>query len=173
MKKLILTIAAVSAAVVASASTVKWTASNVLDHTGGALNDSTYKNAYAATVYFFNSDGTVFASCASSADTSYSMKQFTATTSDSFTVGTTYLAQLVITGTEGTTEYTYTTGKEEFTVGAAAPSLNFSTGTDFDSFTGTSYAAASWTGGSSVPEPTSGLLLLLGVAGLALKRRRA
>ena len=33
---------------------------------------------------------------------------------------------------------------------------------------------SSWsTAGSSVPEPTSGLLLLLGVAGLALKRKRA
>ena len=33
--------------------------------------------------------------------------------------------------------------------------------------------ASDWTTYSSVPEPTSGLLLLLGVAGLALKRRRA
>ena len=35
-------------------------------------------------------------------------------------------------------------------------------------------ADAGWTGGgSSVPEPTSGLLLLLGVAGLALRRKHA
>jgi hypothetical protein len=35
------------------------------------------------------------------------------------------------------------------------------------------YAGAGWYSASAVPEPTSGLLLLLGVAGLALKRKRA
>ena len=37
----------------------------------------------------------------------------------------------------------------------------------------TAIGASDWTTYSSVPEPTSGLLLLLGVAGLALRRRRA
>ena len=36
-----------------------------------------------------------------------------------------------------------------------------------------SFMAGNWTKIENVPEPTSGLLLLLGVAGLALKRRRA
>lgn len=35
------------------------------------------------------------------------------------------------------------------------------------------YAGASWYGAAAVPEPTSGLLMLLGMAGLALRRRRA
>ena len=40
---------------------------------------------------------------------------------------------------------------------------------DFD----TAYSAGGWYATASVPEPTSGLLMLLGVAGLALRRRRA
>ena len=35
------------------------------------------------------------------------------------------------------------------------------------------FAGAGWYSASSVPEPTSGLLMLLGMAGLALRRRRA
>ena len=48
----------------------------------------------------------------------------------------------------------------------------------FGSMAGTTAAAnkslnSSWTATAAVPEPTSGLLLLLGMAGLALKRKRA
>lgn len=37
----------------------------------------------------------------------------------------------------------------------------------------TSYSSAGWYGTAAVPEPTSGLLMLLGMAGLALRRKRA
>ena len=43
---------------------------------------------------------------------------------------------------------------------------------DFDDQLGMQ-TAGNWTATTAVPEPTSGLLLLLGVAGLALKRKRA
>ena len=36
-----------------------------------------------------------------------------------------------------------------------------------------SYAGAGWYSAAAVPEPTSGLLMLVGLAGLALRRRRA
>ena len=40
-------------------------------------------------------------------------------------------------------------------------------------FTSTNWGGSGWKKIETVPEPTSGLLLLLGVAGLALRRRRA
>ena len=38
---------------------------------------------------------------------------------------------------------------------------------------GKGYSGAGWYSAAAVPEPTSGILLLLGVAGIAIKRKRA
>ena len=44
---------------------------------------------------------------------------------------------------------------------------------EYDYGAATEFKGTGWYTASSIPEPTSGLLLLLGVAGLALRRRRA
>jgi len=62
-------------------------------------------------------------------------------------------------------DYTYTSAtKSIMAVETGAASINFG------NMKTATQAASNW---AAAPEPTSGLLLLLGVAGLALKRKRA
>ena len=65
------------------------------------------------------------------------------------------------------TDYTYDPGKQE-----TAPGTLALTQSSFTS-SGTIGGGPTPPGPDPIPEPTSGLLLLLGVAGLALRRRRA
>ena len=57
--------------------------------------------------------------------------------------------------------------------GSVVADDSFATFTPFKADVGATAAQLKSYSGSSVPEPTSGLLMLLGVAGLALRRRRA
>ena len=73
---------------------------------------------------------------------------------------------ITYTDTDGNDWYVANIGKANVTGSADVNVQNL--GTKFGGTAGTAITA--WT---AVPEPTSGLLLLLGVAGLALKRKRA
>ena len=56
-----------------------------------------------------------------------------------------------------------------YTTAAKAPTINTGTGLSNQTVAASKFSYAT----AAVPEPTSGLLLLLGMAGLALKRKRA
>ena len=71
-------------------------------------------------------------------------------------------------GTTSATDYTQYATSNVLTGNPAAVSPNTPLGLSWT----TAYASPSYTA-AAVPEPTSGLLLLLGVAGIALKRKRA
>ena len=60
------------------------------------------------------------------------------------------------------------------TTGSSVRNIDPMSGDTWASFINTNtYEASSWANLKVVPEPTSGLLMLLGMAGLALRRRRA
>ena len=76
------------------------------------------------------------------------------------------------TSVAGKTYYEYATPSSKFGYDASDPDATaVEAGFTYKSFA-TSVGGSGWVE-ANVPEPTSGLLLLLGVAGLALRRRRA
>ena len=88
--------------------------------------------------------------------------------SDDFSVGSKYDFVFVAETTIGGLDYTWTSTKKTSTAQATStPSVSWFAA---NHTTGEGINANGW---AAAPEPTSGLLLLLGMAGLALKRKRA
>ena len=91
------------------------------------------------------------------------------------TADTDYYAKVVLTdGNSKLTSNIYTIQAYSFADNTAEPAFAFaSEATNIGGTLDATYGAFSASGWQSVPEPTSGLLMLLGMAGLALKRKRA
>ena len=182
MKKLMILAAAVVASVAANAAAITWGSGTVY------LADSSKAGKDAVTGYLFlidattygtlaaNSTGTamsdaVYAAYGSSLGSATATKTTTAkgianiTDPTVYANGdTAYAAVLFIEGDNymgNVATYTLTSDLDA-SVGGMATTLFGNVGS--------STTATAW---SSVPEPTSGLLMLLGMAGLALRRRRA
>ena len=169
MKKLIILAAAIVAGVAANAASFKWTGANIYDHTGATkytgtaaiyayLTTETVADAVKVTDVFVVA-GTIKSDAEGTA-TGYTYNWTGATG------GNTYNFYMMI--EDG--DYTFDSSISDPSVikqGAAAATSTTTVG--FANMTSAT-AASNW---QSVPEPTSGLLLLLGMAGLALKRKRA
>ena len=173
MKKLTLALAVVAVAGLAQAASVSWktTAVKIMNAAGDAVVSAGSATDYTATVTFWDATGATIIDLGSSAagavDTTASMGQYFGTVSDVFTNNKSYYAQLTL----ANDKWTITSEKAQFTIGDVDATINFTTGAGFATETAKiTYGTGTW---ESVPEPTSGLLLLLGVAGLALKRKRA
>lgn len=191
MKKIMITVAIVCAAVMAQAATVSW---------GNGFGINAYNQpgdegvAYSGTIYLMNGDATSAASFINTvlaAGDGYAAAFNTAVGSS--------VASMSHTDFEPPRKVFDTTisGAQSFYVVALDSANNGvyvsevvsvtieSTGSSYDvtfyhyapyenaafASTQTSYAGAGWY--TAVPEPTSGLLMLVGLAGLALRRRRA
>ncbi len=165
MKKIIIAVGAAIIAVAANAAAVSWSATSVKDISGTAIGAKAESAGWTAVCTIFASDGTTVVG--SNTDKTAAMSKFDGTI-EGTAAGTTYYAQLVITDNLGNT---ITSEKAAFTTDSSATygAINFSTGSMFATNTAKINYDSGWV---AAPEPTSGLLLLLGVAGLALKRKR-
>ena len=164
MKKLVLAIVIGCAAAFVQASTVNWSITQVKGMDGKLIGATS--GTYTALVTFYDADGAAIAGGTSSANSSNAMSGMSGSWKGA-AISTTYFADIVITDSAGNT---LSSEKAQFATSSAATySINFANGTGFS----TSGAKVSYDSWAAAPEPTSGLLLLLGVAGLALKRKRA
>jgi hypothetical protein len=187
MKKLIIAVAAVAMGIAANAASFTWKAQNGYIWDGA---DTPAKITSGTAYLMFTSIMTqsdlvdAFAADAATAASTVATKTVNAATigsnarvalTDSFTVDVT---------SDQTAYFVVFNGDKMYvSVEASAPymavgdsdigfsSVTASSKLSFDVAGG--YSAAGWYGAAAVPEPTSGLLMLLGMAGLALRRRRA
>lgn len=154
MKKLI-AIGAILATAVVNAASFQWQAANIY----GA--DGTTKFSGTATLYAIIS-GTDTAVQVATASSGAVTKASTIFSNDALIAGNNYDFYFVI---EDNGKTFTSAAKTGVTAQATATTL-----INFGNMQSATQNASNW---AAVPEPTSGLLMLLGMAGLALKRKRA
>lgn len=170
MKKIMIGFATIAIAVVANATAIQWSSGAVSDINKQKIGTVAADAGWLASVSFWDASGENLISTSGLTKNTSGMSSFSSTTGNDFATMTTYMAQLVVTDKAGNS---ITSEKASFTTtGATTYALNFGTGNGFpDSKSQIDYSSG-WMS-ADVPEPTSGLLMLLGFAGLALRRRRA
>ncbi len=143
MKKLMIAAAIVCAAVVSHGAAFSWDGFDITDINGDAYTGSAI--LHCVEVESISSTGEIAGGELTGDDFS----------SDLFVAGSTYNFYFTSEDAEGNTYKSETVSAAAWGVGASSFSFE---------------GLGTWT---PVPEPTSGLLFLLGMAGLALKRRKA
>ena len=186
MKKLMFMLSAVAMAVGVQAASVNWTCTYVQ---AGNESDTVSGVAYFLTTDMLAySDAQALAGKGADAITTalgsaYSFQgsggSFTVKSANAvpnatlgLTDGSSYTGYLMIFDTATVTDssHFYLTSTKDFdTMSGADDSTKVSWGSQFDN----TKTAGAWASAGSVPEPTSGLLMLIGMAGLALRRKRA
>ena len=182
MKKLIVALAAVAVGIAANAASVTWGAQKGYLYDGGDTTKVTSGTAYLVLASYSQSD-LVSAFAAANGDAATTLASIstlgTGTIGDNARIsgsGTSsatdsITAYFVVFNDDkmyvsGTADSSYDGLMQEHTIAFAT--MTASSKQTFQASDG--YSAAGW---YAVPEPTSGLLMLLGMAGLALRRRRA
>lgn len=180
MKKLMIAMAVAVMAIAVQAATVTWSLTNVYGTDGTALADSSY-SAYLFTTAA--ADTSTWATSLADLSKGYALTQAgagkwsdtTMTEVSAINSGSSLNLQagqaydfyaIVVNGSKY-----YVTQTKNVTIPDSASNvlIGFASQKNYTMAGGSSYVGYA----ESAPEPTSGLLLLLGVAGLALKRKRA
>ena len=177
MKKLLIAVAIGFAAAISNAAVVNWNVMNIqpspaatsvgagwLVQIYSADTVFSYEAAKAGTITALDSatsvaSGTIFKASGSFGD--YAKSAAVNTYAVVFDAATVDAAKYYIVSAE-----------VDKNINAAGSDLTIGFGNMASTATSNTFRNSSWTA-AAVPEPTSGLLLLLGMAGLALKRKRA
>ena len=174
MKKIILAVSVAVTGLALNAAVANWAAEGISGYNGGAMS--------ALQIYAFDTSALTVADATaafSTGDFSVLTKGFAASDYDSgeavgeisgYANGASVSAYLVIfdNATVASAEHFYISDVDSSTsIGIQGQSANPA----FD--LSSSATASNWGSTAAVPEPTSGLLMLIGMAGLALRRRRA
>ena len=185
MKKLMIALAVAALAVIGNAASVNWQSGTVLDPNGAVANktvtaylwviDATTYDTLAANTTGAAMSDAVYAAYGSKtgdayATTTTTKKGLANLTDDSKAYGagdSAYAAILYTYGSGDDIQFMGNVGKVTLESAMDTDSLGMSL-----NLLGTSSTPTAWST-AAVPEPTSGLLLLLGMAGLALKHKRA
>lgn len=182
MKKLMFMLAAVAMAASVHAASVSWSTVAMYNAEGAKVADTATvyvylmdKTAYDGLTDVWETYGDKVKAGGTGADASKTSGKFTHKATNIYapngtaTANTTYYAAIIATYGTGD-DMKYYAEKASVTTGEDGEGLyQFGLG-KLDT---AASAASSWSTASSVPEPTSGLLMLIGMAGLALRRKRA
>ena len=183
MKRLMFMLAAVAMAASVHAASVSWASVAMYNAEGSKVKatatmyvyllDQTAYNGLTDVWATYGDDvkagGTTAANVGGSKSASLTSKASVSAPKDTAVANTTYYAAIIATYGTGD-DMKYYAEKASVTTGEDGEGLyQFGLG-KLDT---AASAASSWSAASSVPEPTSGLLMLIGMAGLALRRKRA